>query len=59
MINRVTPDDQNKEYGFTWHMQFYYADNIGQVEKENWEKVIETYKEDVAAIENIKRPFFL
>ena len=58
MINRVTPDDQNKEYGFTWHMQFYYADNIGQVEKENWEKVIETYKEDVAAIENIKRSFF-
>jgi nitrite reductase/ring-hydroxylating ferredoxin subunit len=58
MITRVTPTDINSEYGFTWHMQFYYSPEVGKVEKEEWEKCIEVYREDVAAIENIKRPFF-
>jgi len=58
MITRVTPNNQNEEFGFTWHMQFYYSPEIGKVEKEEWEKCIEVYKEDIEAIENIKRPFF-
>jgi uncharacterized protein YbgA (DUF1722 family) len=58
MITRVTPNDPNSEYGFTWHMQFYYSPKIGKVEKEEWEKCIDVYREDIAAIENIKRPFF-
>ena len=58
VVTRVTPDDVNHEYGFNWHMQFYYSANIGKVEKEAWEKCVEVYREDVAAIENIKRPFF-
>lgn len=58
MITRVTPNDINNEYGFTWQMQFYYAPNVDAVEKEAWEKCIEVYREDIIAIENIKRPFF-
>lgn len=58
MITRVTPNDINSEYGFTWHMQFYYSPEIGKVEKEEWEKCVDVYREDIAAIENIKRPFF-
>jgi phenylpropionate dioxygenase-like ring-hydroxylating dioxygenase large terminal subunit len=58
LITRVTPNDINNEFGFTWHMQLYYSPNIGKVEKEEWEKCVEVYKEDVKAIENIKRPFF-
>lgn len=58
MITRVTPNDVNQEFGFTWHMQFYYSPNVDKVEKEDWEKCIEVYREDVAAVERIKRPFF-
>lgn len=58
MICRVSPFDPKLEYGFTWHMQFYYADSIGSSEKTDWEKVIEVYKEDINAIENIRRPYF-
>lgn len=58
LITRVTPENENTEFGFTWHMQFYYSDNIDAVEKENWEKCIEVYREDIYAIENIKRPFY-
>ena len=58
LITRVTPDDINNEFGFTWSMQLYYSPDIGKTEKEAWEKCIEVYKEDVKAIENIKRPFF-
>jgi phenylpropionate dioxygenase-like ring-hydroxylating dioxygenase large terminal subunit len=58
IITRVTPDDPNKEFGFTWQMQFYYSDDIDAVAKEAWEKCVEVYREDVLAVENIKRPFF-
>lgn len=57
-IGRITPNDLNNEYGFKWQMQFYYASNIGAIEKEEWEKCIEVLKEDISAIENIKRPFY-
>ncbi len=58
MICRVSPFNLEIEYGFTWHMQFYYSSDIDAIEKTDWEKVIEVYKEDIAAIENIKRPYF-
>lgn len=57
-IGRITPNDPNNEYGFKWQMQFYYAPTVGSVEKEEWEKCIQVLEEDIAAIENIKRPFF-
>jgi hypothetical protein len=58
IITRVTPNDPSIEFGFTWQMQFYYSDNIDSVDKEAWEKCLEVYREDVKAVENIKRPFF-
>jgi hypothetical protein len=58
LITRVVPNNINNEYGFTWHMQFYYDPKVDQTEKEVWEKCIDVYREDIKAIENIKRPFF-
>jgi hypothetical protein len=58
IITRVTPNDPNHEYGFTWQMQFYYSPAIDSVAKEAWEKCVEVYREDIKAIENIKRPYF-
>jgi nitrite reductase/ring-hydroxylating ferredoxin subunit len=58
LITRVTPNDINNEFGFTWSMQLYYSSDMGKTEKEDWEKCVEVYREDVKAIENIKRPFF-
>jgi hypothetical protein len=58
VITRVTPNDANLEYGFNWHMQFYYSPDLGKVEKEDWEKCVDVYREDIAAIEKIKRPYF-
>lgn len=57
LVTRVTPDDINSEYGFTVHVQFYYGPDIGKVEKDDWEKCLQVYEEDIAAIENIKKPF--
>lgn len=58
LITRVTPNNIDEEFGFKWHMQFYYSKDIGSVEKEEWEKCIDVYREDVAAIERINRPFY-
>lgn len=58
IITRVTPNDPNNEYGFTWQMQFYYSPTIDSVAKEAWEKCVDVYREDIKAVENIKRPYF-
>ena len=58
MVTRVIPNDPKNEYGFTWQMQFYYSPTVDSVEREIWEKCIEVYREDIEAVENIKRPFF-
>jgi nitrite reductase/ring-hydroxylating ferredoxin subunit len=57
-INRVIPHDPDKEFGFTWELQMYYAPTVDAVEREEWEKQIEVFMEDIEAIEKIKRPFF-
>lgn len=58
MITRVTPNDISNEYGFSLHIQFYYLQTTDKVRRQEWEKCVEVYKEDIEAIENIKRPFF-
>jgi hypothetical protein len=58
LVARITPNDNNNEYGFTIVIQFYYSPYVDSVEKADWEKCIEVYKEDIAAIENINRPYF-
>jgi hypothetical protein len=58
IITRVTPNDPNHEYGFTWQMQFYYSSAIDSVAKEAWEKCVDVYREDIKAVENIRRPYF-
>jgi phenylpropionate dioxygenase-like ring-hydroxylating dioxygenase large terminal subunit len=58
LINRVIPDDVNTEFGFTWELQLYYSPSVDSVEREEWEKQIEVFMEDVEAVEKIKRPFF-
>ena len=57
-ITRIIPKDENKEFGFYWEMQFYYSPWVDKNERDEWEKNIETYYEDVTAIEKIKRPYF-
>jgi phenylpropionate dioxygenase-like ring-hydroxylating dioxygenase large terminal subunit len=58
MINRIIPKDKNQEFGFDWEIQLYYAPWVDSIERAEWEKAIEVIYEDMAAIENIKRPFF-
>jgi nitrite reductase/ring-hydroxylating ferredoxin subunit len=58
VITRLVPHNENEEFGFTWELQFYYAPWIDKNEREEWEKCIDVYDEDIQAIEKIKRPYF-
>jgi nitrite reductase/ring-hydroxylating ferredoxin subunit len=58
IITRIIPKDENEEFGFFWEIQFYYSPHIDANEKDEWEKNMEVYYEDVVAIEKIKRPYF-
>jgi nitrite reductase/ring-hydroxylating ferredoxin subunit len=58
LINRIIPKDINNEFGFNWELQLYYDPQIDKNEREEWEKCIEVYREDLEAIEKIRRPFF-
>ena len=57
-INRVIPNDINKEFGFSWELQMYYSPWVDAVAIEEWEKQLQVFTEDLEAIEKIKRPFF-
>lgn len=58
LITRLIPKNENEEFGFNWEMQFYYSPWVDKNEREEWEKCIETYLQDLSAIERIKRPYF-
>lgn len=58
LINRVIPNDINNEFGFSWELQLYYSPSVDAVEREEWEKQIEVFMEDIYAVEKIKKPFF-
>lgn len=58
LITRVIPKNKKDEFGFTWELQFYYAPWVDKNEREEWEKCIEVYREDIEAVEKIKRPYF-
>lgn len=58
LINRVIPNNIETEFGFAWELQLYYSASVDAVEREDWEKQIEVFMEDLAAVEKIKRPFF-
>ena len=58
IIARAVPKNKDTEFGFTLEIQFYYSPWIDQNMRTEWEKAIDVYKEDIAAVEKIKRPFF-
>jgi hypothetical protein len=58
LITRFIPKKENEEFGFSWEMQFYYAPWVDKNEREEWEKCIEVYMQDLESVEKIKRPFF-
>jgi nitrite reductase/ring-hydroxylating ferredoxin subunit len=58
LITRLVPNDINEEFGFRWELQTYYSPWVDKNEREEWEKSIEVYYEDIHAIEKIKRPYF-
>lgn len=57
-ITRIIPKNKNEEFGYRWEMQLYYAPWVDSLDRGEWEKNIAVYLEDVAAAENIRRPFF-
>jgi hypothetical protein len=58
-ITRNIPDDINNEYGFSWHTQIYYDDNIDSISRDIFEEMlVSVYLEDVEVVEKTKRPFF-
>lgn len=58
MINRVTPHDENSEYGFDWITQFYYDDSVDCNNRMIFETLENVFKEDVLAIEKQKGKYF-
>jgi nitrite reductase/ring-hydroxylating ferredoxin subunit len=58
LITRLIPKNKKEEFGYIWEMQFYYAPWVDKNEREEWEKCIDVYTEDVLAVEKIKRPYF-
>ena len=58
LLTRLIPNNEDEEFGFKWELQLYYSPNVDSVEREEWEKQIEVYMEDIEAVENIKRPYF-
>lgn len=58
LITRIIPKNKNEEFGYRWEMQLYYAPWVDSIDREEWEKAVAVYLEDVAAVENIRRPFF-
>jgi nitrite reductase/ring-hydroxylating ferredoxin subunit len=58
LISRTIPKDTNIEFGYSWELQFYYAPWVDKNEREEWEKCVEVYMEDIEAVEKIKRPYF-
>lgn len=57
-INSTIPNDVNNEFGFTWITQFYYDPAVSKNIRDEFETLEDVFKEDVAAIEKIKGPYF-
>ena len=58
LITRIIPKNENQEFGFDWEIQLYYSPWVDHNSREEWEKCVEVYYEDIEAVEKIKRPFF-
>ena len=58
MVNTVTPNDINSEYGFRWITQFYYAPSVTKSQKIVFETLEDVFREDVAAAELQKGNYF-
>lgn len=57
-VNRVFPNDEKTEYGFSWVTQFYYDSNVSANDKLIFETMEQVFKEDVAAAELQKGNYF-
>lgn len=58
LITRIIPDDADNQFGFSWELQLYYSPSVDSTEREEWEKQIEVYLQDIEHVEKIKRPYF-
>jgi hypothetical protein len=58
-INCTTPHDIKNEFGFDWHTQYYFNNDIPTERRDQFEFYVEpVFKEDVIAIEKQKGPWF-
>ncbi len=57
-LGRIIPKHKDTEFGFEWEIQFYYSPWVDQNARNEWEKTLEIYDEDIKAVEKIKRPYF-
>ena len=58
MVNTVTPNDINSEYGFKWITQFYYSPEVNASTRYVFESLETVFKEDVATVELQKGDYF-
>ena len=58
MINSIKPENYEREFGFQWNMQFYYADHITSEQRTIFEQTTVICQQDIDTIEKIKIPYF-
>ena len=58
MIMSIKPEKYEREFGFQWNMQFYYADWVDAAQRAAFEETTLTYEEDIATVEKIRDPWF-
>lgn len=56
-IITLHPDDMQKEYGYKWFTQIYRDPELGFKEKSEFDMIENVWREDVEAVEKIRRPF--
>jgi hypothetical protein len=57
-VKRIVPHNINQEFGFDWQVQLFYNKDIDSSQRKIWESLIDVYKEDITAIEKIRKPFY-
>lgn len=57
-IKRIVPHNIDQEFGFDWQVQLFYDKDIDSSQRKIWESLIDVYKEDISAIEKIRKPFY-
>lgn len=58
MVNTVTPRDKESEFGFDWIIQFYYDPSVSVDDRFLFETLDTVFREDVAAAELQRGPYY-